>query len=80
MRAITQLPAREDLMSDTTISLFISTWNQIREQFTEVEKDKLNAAICGEIICPPCVALDVAKLGAELAQKIEAAKEGRRRR
>lgn len=59
------------------IFLTLDRWNIIRDQFTEDEKDRLNAAIDGETLCPRGATLDPAKLGKELAGKLAAAIEGK---
>ncbi len=59
------------------IFLSVDRWDRIREQFTEDEKDRLNAAIESETICPRGGTLDEAKLGKELAYKLTNAIEGR---
>lgn len=58
--------------------LFVLTknWLRIREQFSEEEKDKLNAAIIGEAICPQGVWLDEAQAGEILVTKVKSAVEG----
>jgi hypothetical protein len=58
--------------------LFVITknWLRIREHFSEEEKDKLNAAIIGEAICPQGVWLDEAKAGETLVIKIKAVIKG----
>ena len=53
-----------------SILMRMSTWNKMRENFSEEEKDKLNAAIDGETICPRGVTLDPERLGVELERKI----------
>lgn len=59
------------------IFLTVERWDVIREQFSEDEKDRINAAIDGETICPRGGTLDEAKLGAELTLKLTAAIEGK---
>lgn len=53
-------------------TLSLATWAKVREQYSEAEKDVLNAAIIGEAICPRLVFLDTDKLGADLTAKIRA--------
>ena len=55
-------------------------WNAIRDDFNQGEKDKLNAAISAEIICPRGVVVDREKLGPELRAKLtNSLKEARKR-
>lgn len=56
--------------------LLMTTWDRIREHFSEQEKATLNAAIVGDIICPRGVTLDEEKLGPELTAKINELKSG----
>jgi hypothetical protein len=51
----------------------MTTWAKVRGDYSQAEKDKLNAAITGEALCPRGVFLDTEKLGAELTAKIRAA-------
>lgn len=53
--------------------LRIEDWKRIRTQFTEVEKDELNAAIIGEVLCPRGCMIDELKLTSELSEKIHRA-------
>lgn len=47
-----------------------SCWQQIREQFTEAEKDALRAVITGSVICPAGIVIDETKLDVVLEFKI----------
>lgn len=49
--------------------VYISKWNEIRDQFSEDEKTALNAAICGQIICPQGIVIDESKVGSALLEK-----------
>ena len=44
--------------------LRMSDWERIREHFTEEEKDLLNKAITGEVICPRGCTIDEENAGA----------------
>ena len=50
--------------------LRMSTWDKIREQFTEDEKSLLNRAIVGEVICPRGCQIQEEVLPAELLRKL----------
>ena len=50
--------------------LRMSDWERIREHFTEEEKDLLNKAITGEVICPRGCTIDEENAGA-VAVKIK---------
>lgn len=54
--------------------LTMQKWDEIRDQFSQQEKDVLNAAVSGETICPRGCILDEEKLGPELTKKIADAK------
>jgi hypothetical protein len=45
-------------------------WNNVRDLFTEPEKEELRAAITGEVICPPGWTIDRAKLRPALLDKL----------
>jgi len=47
-----------------------STWNLIRKDFSENEKEELKKFLIGEIICPPCFIIDETKLNVALEFKI----------
>lgn len=49
-----------------------SEWNNIRDQFTEAEKQELRKADAGLVLCPPSTLLDEHLLSAEMAQKVNA--------
>lgn len=53
--------------------LRMSTWEQIREQFSEAEKAALNAAITGETICPRACVVDADKLPGDLRERLQSA-------
>jgi ABC-type phosphate/phosphonate transport system substrate-binding protein len=48
----------------------LTTWEAIREQFTDDEKDALNAVATGETICPRGLVIDEDKLAPELRDKL----------
>ena len=48
-------------------------WKKIRTQFTGGEKDKLNAAITGQAICPRGIIIDETTLPEALRNKLLAA-------
>jgi len=50
-----------------------STWEKIREQFTEEEKADIRLAITGEIICPRGWSVEVANIAEPLRGKFGAA-------
>jgi len=54
-----------DLSAIQNIFVPMETWKRIRVQFTEEEKDALNAAISGQTICPPGVMVEGLKLDAD---------------
>ncbi len=45
-------------------------WLEIREQFSEPEKEELRANISGSVICPAGVTIDETKLNVALEFKI----------
>lgn len=45
-------------------------WAYIRQNFTEQEKHRLRHAINGDIVCPPGVSIDDAKISKELLTKL----------
>jgi len=45
-------------------------WQKIRSQFSQGEKDALNKARCGDVICPPMLIVDRSKLSDELGSKL----------
>ena len=53
--------------------LKMADWHRIREQFTDAEKDAINAAITGEVICPRGCTLSESLLTPALADKIKTA-------
>jgi hypothetical protein len=57
------------------IFLQMKTWDKIRGNFSQEEKDSLNSAICGEAICPPGISVDAGKLKPELAEKLRKLKK-----
>jgi hypothetical protein len=59
-------------MMPDTIWIRDTTWNAIREQFTEDEKAVLRANVCGETICPRGLSVDLTGLG-PLAEKLSSA-------
>jgi hypothetical protein len=50
-----------------------TTWQAIRDQFSEAEKATMNAAIEGEVICPRGFYLGPSKLGESLYEKLQGA-------
>lgn len=44
-------------------------WEAIREAFSQEEKERLNAAISGETICPRGIVMDLSKLDPQLQAK-----------
>jgi hypothetical protein len=54
-----------------SINLSLWQWAQIRSQFTQPEKDVINAAYAGESICPQQTFLDEDMLGGTLANKLK---------
>ena len=52
----------------------MGTWNRIRDQFSQEEKDLLNLAVTGETICPRGLIVDEQSLPADLARKLCASK------
>jgi len=50
--------------------LKMDTWNKIRFDFSQEEKDSLNKAVIGECICPRGCFLDENKLSPELLTKL----------
>ena len=48
----------------------LSTWERIRDEFTDDEKATLRSVTTGEIMCPPGAAIDVDRLDAGLAEKL----------
>ena len=53
--------------------LHMNAWQLIRGQFSEEEKDSLNAAVTGETICPRACVLDENRLSDELRHKLHLA-------
>jgi uncharacterized protein GlcG (DUF336 family) len=53
--------------------LTVETWNRIREQFSEEEKNLLNKAITGEVIRPRGCTVDTERLGQALMLKLDLA-------
>lgn len=49
------------------------SWNKIRDQFTDDEKQQLRKAASGNIICPPGTVLDEAQVDPTLAHKLSEA-------
>ena len=47
----------------------VSAWEKIRGQFSQEEKDKLNAAYCGEVVCPRGIVIDEEKIDIALLAK-----------
>jgi hypothetical protein len=54
-----------------------TTWNRIRAEFTEEQRQALRDAISGETICPKGIVIDEARLDEELSAKVLAAKARR---
>lgn len=52
-----------------------TTWEEIREQFTEDEKTELRSHVTGETICPAGIVIDETALPEELATKLRTAKD-----
>lgn len=48
-----------------------STWNRIRAEFSEQEKNELRSAIAGESICPPGLMVDDRRINPELVAKLQ---------
>lgn len=53
-------------------TLFIRMSEYKKEDFTPEERDKLNAAIVSQVICPRGGVIDLGKLPAPLAKRVEA--------
>jgi hypothetical protein len=53
--------------------LQMAQWEKIRCHFSQEEKEKLNAAIDGPVLCPKGCILDESKLGEELVGKLKVA-------
>lgn len=53
--------------------LQMAQWEKIRCHFSEEEKDKLNAAIDGQVLCPKGCILNESKLGEGLKEKLKSA-------
>lgn len=51
-------------------------WELVRSQFTQAEKDAMNAAYQGETICPRGISVDAEQLPPELKTKLIAALAG----
>jgi hypothetical protein len=51
-------------------------WLLIRSQFTQAEKDAMNAAYQGETICPRGISVDAEQLSPELKTKLITALAG----
>lgn len=45
-------------------------WKFIRHNFSQAEKDSLNKAIIGEVLCPPGVYISLDKISNELHDKL----------
>jgi hypothetical protein len=50
--------------------LTMREWELIRSDFSEAEKAELNAANCGEALCPRGIFLDYDKVSPELQAKL----------
>lgn len=48
-----------------------STWDKIRERFTEDEKKILRAHVTGETVCPRGIVVDADALPKELREKLQ---------
>ena len=53
-----------------------STWQLIREQFSEDEKSELNEAYAGETICPRGIVVDEQRLPLDVKTKLITAVAG----
>jgi hypothetical protein len=49
----------------------LARWETIRHLFSDDERDTLNAAKDGEIICPRGISVDESKLSAEIIEKLK---------
>jgi hypothetical protein len=61
-------------VSEAVMLITDSTWERIREQFSEDEKKALRCHVTGETICPRGIVVDEDALSAELRDKLIAAK------
>lgn len=52
------------------MTIFYKTWLKHTQEFSNEEKESLNKAITGEIICPRGIVVDETKLSYELKSKI----------
>lgn len=59
--------------------LRMKTWETIRGQFVQWEKDQINAAISGETVCPKGIVLDEQVLPENLNAKLKFAIEKERK-
>jgi hypothetical protein len=55
----------------STRIVLIERWDRVRARFTDDERNKLNRAIVGHVICPDGVSVELKMLPASLADKLQ---------
>lgn len=59
------------MTTPTTKLVVLSDWQKVRERFSQPERDALNAALVGQMICPKAGIVDVDKLDPALLLKLD---------